>query len=232
MSNEIAQPAPQGVDALLALAVQGNLDVEKLSRLIELKNKEEDRHAMRAFSAALAAFQRECPVIPKSSKANVTGGGGFSYSYAEFDEIAKTIRPVLARHGLSFSFDTEMDGANLKAICTLRHEDGHSVRSTFVVPTATRAGMSDQQKVGAARTFANRYALLNVLGIATGEPDTDGMDPTTITSEQEAEIITLLDGTGADKQKFLDYFRVPSVNQLRAVDYDRAVAALKRKGSK
>jgi hypothetical protein len=201
-----------------------------LETLYKLYDSERDRSARLAFSRALARFQSQVPPVPRSSKAKITtnGGGYYEYTYADFEQVVETIAPFLRDNGLSFSFDSEADGnGTLRCICKLRHVEGHSESSSFALPTATKSAMSAQQAVGAALTFAKRQALIAVLGLALCDVDPDGAaDPTTITESQAADLKALIDEAGANLKKVLQFAGVESVEQIRASDHRRVVAAV------
>lgn len=123
-----------------------------------------------AVSAALVAFQAEMPEITKGKTAQFTTkkGGSVKYSYAALDDIFKAIRPVLAKHGLAVFHITDERGV----MCQLVHMNGEFLRTGFVkIPSD-----SDPKTVGIAITYARRYTLCALLGIAA-EEDTDTPPP-------------------------------------------------------
>ena len=52
-------------DRLIMMALEGNVDVSKLEKLIELKNAEEERTNKREFDRQFANMQKNLPVIKK-----------------------------------------------------------------------------------------------------------------------------------------------------------------------
>lgn len=224
------------VTALLEMAVNKDLDVTKLQALIVLAREEQDRHAAREFTAALAAFQQECPDIPRTSRADIAtrSGARMQYNYAELDDILKIVRPVLALHGFGISWDAKVENNMLLSICWLRHVNGHKESATFSVPTATNAGMSEQQKIAAAGTFADRNSLVRVLGIRTTDQDNDGADDPgeTITADQAMSLEARVDDVGGDKAAFLKFAgvgRFADIPAARLAALDQAVTAKERK---
>lgn len=215
---------------LLHFAIAQNLPVESLERIVALSERMQDRAAAQEFAQAMAAFQRECPPIKKSSTAKIAtrGGGSYSFNYAELDEIASVVNPILAKHGLSYSFDSKLDKELLTCVCTVRHINGHSVPSTFTLPTANESAMSAQQKVGAALTFAKRQSLTAALGITTTNEDPSVADanPAVINEDAALEIEELLTESGSNRARFLDFMGVERVVDIRVVDYKKAVNAL------
>lgn len=221
------------VAALLHLAVEKGTPVAELGKLIDLHERLEARQAAKDFADAMAKFQAECPSIKKSSKANIvtSGGGQYAYTYAELDEIARTINPILAKHGLSYTWDTNADDKMLTVICTVRHINGHSISSSFVLPVESKSAMSAQQKYGAAQTFAQRKSLSAALGLTTTDSDTDGAsaNPETINEDQQTVLGDLLKEANATPSRFFKYLGVTSLAEIRAVDYEHAKTTLERK---
>lgn len=223
------------VEDLLKLAITEKMDVGGLEKLLSLHERVADRAAAKAFGEALARFQQECPQITKSSKATIKSratGAGYSYNYADLDHIVKIVRPVCFTNGLSFTWDGETDGNKIKATCVLRHVDGHSESSSFECPTGTSAGMSEQQKVAAANSFARRQSLVQVLGLTLTDPDTDGAgipSGAVITAKMVADLEAMADEVGADYKKFLAFLGVTKLEELPITDFSTAVAALEAK---
>ena len=221
------------ITALLHLAVEKGTPVDQLSKLVDLHERMEARQAAKDFADAMAHFQAECPSIKKSSSANIvtSGGGQFAYTYAELDEIARTINPILAKHGLSYTWDTSADEKMLTVVCTVRHINGHSISSSFILPVESKSAMSAQQKYGAAQTFASRKSLSAALGLTTTDSDTDGKseDPVTITEDQQTVLSDLLKEAQATPSRFYKYLGVTSLAEIKAVDYEHAKTTLERK---
>lgn len=227
--------APVSIMDLFDIAIRERLPAAELEKLVELHERIADRDAAREFNIALAKFQQECPPLHRTKDADFATkkGGRMSYSYAPLEEVAKTIAPVLVMHGLSYTWDSTATGGMLTVICTVIHEAGHSRASSFTLPTTTNAAMSDQQKYGAAMTFAQRRTLMAALGL-TPEGDTDGevVDPTPITEDQLTCLEDLIGDTKVDRVKFLAWLGVEVLDKLPAAEYDKAVQTLKRKQEK
>lgn len=117
---------------------------------------------MSKLSAALVAFQTECPSVA-FDKTNPA----FKSRYASLSAILKTIGPVLAKHGLAIvQFPVSSDG---RVGCTTRivHESGESMEETLLLPLAK----NDPQGAGSAITYARRYGLSGALGIVADDDD-------------------------------------------------------------
>lgn len=159
-------------DALLMKAVESNVNVETLEKLLSMREKLNAEQARTAYFESLSGFQSECPVIKKSREVK-DKNGRVRYSYASLDDIVGQVSHLLNKHGLSYNIHTEVSNGNLIATTTVHHKAGHSESSAFLVPIDKEAFMNDAQKVGSASTFAKRYSFMNALGILTGDKDDD-----------------------------------------------------------
>ena len=168
---------PLDASALIAKALEHNVGIDTMERLLALRERLQAEQARAAFLRALAAFQGECPVIVKTKTVAIrpASGAGYTYRYAPLDIIVEQVRPFLQKYGLSYTIKTRQDEGTLTAICEAHHEGGHTEPSELTVPIDKAARMNDTQKVGAARTYAMRYAFCNAFGILTGDEDTDAV---------------------------------------------------------
>ncbi len=227
---------------LIMAAIDRGIPPESLEKLVALQERMEARAASKEFAAAVAKFKLECPPIFKSRVVEIEkrDGGKYGYSFAPLEEIVEVIDPHLRNNGLSYKWDRRCEKPGfMTSICTLRHLNGHSETSSFELPTeSNNPGMSIQQKYGGAATFADRKTLQAVLGIVAGDEDkavTQAIDPTPVTKDQALVIEELLRARTKGKPavkaesiraRFLKYLDVKSIPEIRAADYDVAVAAL------
>lgn len=210
----------------------GGATPEALAQLVALREQIERRNAELEFASAMVEFQTTCPPIPKTSSAEIAtaSGGRFGYKFADFEQIIETVRPHLQRLGLSVTFDSSSDGKMLTCTAILRHVNGHSIQSSFTLPTDTRSAMSAQQAVGAALTFAKRQCLVSVLGLSLTDPDAEGgagLEP--ISDGQCADLGALLEEVKADRPRFLKHFGIASLSGLRQNRYAEAARMLEAK---
>lgn len=167
---EAHQPPMRAEDpmALLSMAVERGADVGTLERLAVLREKFMAEQAKNAFFADLAAFQAEIPVIVRKKV-----GHEARYNYAPLEQIVREVTPLLMKFGFSHQEDGVVTDGWVEAIVTVTHRLGHREEKRFKVPSASNAGMSPQQKYGAAMTYATRYAFCAAFGIRTADKDTD-----------------------------------------------------------
>lgn len=193
------------VGALMMRAVEAQAPIEYMERLIAIADHQAEKHAERAYYAAKAAAQAEFPPIPKRKEVKARNGE-VMYRYAPLDDTVTVIAPCLARHGLSFGFDTKGAESGVEVICTGRHEQGHEETATVFVPGVKLLNTNAAQNAGGAITYGKRHAFQNLWGIVHADEDVDGhmeqqLDQTPITEEQAAAMQALIDEIKEFKQE-------------------------------
>ena len=169
---------------LLQTAVEQNADLDKLERLMDLQDRWNDDQAKKAYSEALAKFQSELGPIAKTKQAH-------NCKYADLDDIAQAIRPILEQCGLSYTFSQEQDQSGLKMTCTVRHISGHSESNSLSAPNDASGGKNQIQAIASTVTYLRRYTLTGALGITTGDEDTDGGRPSVVVQDLIAYLDTV-----------------------------------------
>jgi hypothetical protein len=185
--------------------------------------------------AALAAFQAELPSIGADNRATVTGQTkdgrptSYSYNYANLGDIAPLVMPLLAKHGLAFtSKPTVVDGTFL-LIYKLTHSSGEEDGGVYPLPDPMR---TDPQKLGGAITYARRYTLCAMTGIAPGKDDDDAQahrnQPAASPPEQSpadkarADIIAVMEAQQLDATAVIQgYYRRHKVDLRQDQQADR-----------
>lgn len=93
----------------------------------------------------------------------------YDYKYADLADVLKNVRAALSKQGIAVSQPTIMDGNSLIVRTRLMHSSGQFIESDY--PVCSISG--EHQKMGAALTYAKRYALSSLVGVAADE-DKDG----------------------------------------------------------
>ena len=170
--HDVALPADP-IDALVQKAVEtGAVDV--LERLLAVRRQVQADRARDAFYTSLIAFQTACPVISKSTTANIKPG--FSYRYCPIEEIAHAIRPLLEQFQLGYRWFAAQQGNQLTVTCRISHALGHIEETSLTVPVGIDP-MRPAWPVAQSLTYAKRYTLCNALGIVVGGEDDDAQEP-------------------------------------------------------
>lgn len=91
----------------------------------------------------------------------------FRNRYADLAAIRDAVTPALTAHGIAVvqTFDASGDG-HAFVLTRLLHTSGQWIESLCPIPLA-----ADMQKMGSAITYARRYSLSAICGIAADEDD-------------------------------------------------------------
>lgn len=225
------------IATILDKAVQSGMSTESLEKIVTLYERMADRQAEAAFAVAMSQFKSICPPVTKRTENNqfsvTVRGTKQSRRYASLQDIEQTIRAPLGECGLSFRWgDADVSNGVLKLTCIVSHIGGHSKASSVVLPVDSKAGCSDQQKYGIAMTYAQRYSLIQALGLTSCDEDQDGNDPEPeqfITEQQAADLDCLIASVGAKKDLFLGFMGVTKLSEIPASRHAHAVKALESK---
>jgi hypothetical protein len=122
-----------------------------------------------SLASALADLQTRLPRIAKDKTAKVTSqrtGKTHSYDYADLATVSEKILPMLGVLGLSFmAFPDTYDGKFCLRY-VLQHSSGDREIGHYPLPAA-----GTPQEIGSAITYARRYCLCAVTGIAPDNED-------------------------------------------------------------
>jgi hypothetical protein len=132
-----------------------------------------------SLAAALAKAQAELVNPEKSLVANIRsdgpGGAERSFCYASLASGLDIVRKTLGQHEIATVQTTAIDPAAgmLNLTTVLAHASGEWIASDW--PVCAVSETATPQRMGAALTYARRYALFTLVGIA-GEDDLDAPD--------------------------------------------------------
>ena len=132
-----------------------------------------------ALAAALAKAQAQLVNPEKSLTATVRTGrpgeGQRSFRYAPLSSGLDIVRKTLGQHEIATVQTTAIDhtAGMVNLTTTLAHASGEWIASDW--PVCPVAETANPQRMGAALTYARRYALFTLVGIA-GEDDLDAPD--------------------------------------------------------
>ena len=132
-----------------------------------------------ALASALAKAQAELVNPEKSLTATIRTGrpgeGERSFRYAPLSSGLDIVRKTLGQHEIATLQTTAIDQAAgmVNLTTTLAHASGEWIASDW--PVCPIAETTNPQRMGAALTYARRYALFTLVGIA-GEDDLDAPD--------------------------------------------------------
>jgi len=124
--------------------------------------------ATTTLAEALAAVQADLPEVRKAETAKVPTktGGSYSYTYADLAAITRVILPRLGQVGLSWTTKPTIVGDRFVLVYKLLHSSGEFEEGAYPLPDR-----GSPQEIGSAITYARRYALCSVTGVAPDDDD-------------------------------------------------------------
>lgn len=177
--NVPAVAGPSAVDMLAMierLASNPEVDVAKLEKILDLKERVMAHDAKAAFDAAFSKMQPKMPVIDEKGQI-ADNNGKVRSRYAKFEDIQQAIKPILAEFGFAIRYRTEWpDNRNgiIRVVGILTHEFGHAEESVFEAPLDKSQFRTDIQSQGSTISYGRRYTTIDLLNIETRGLDDDG----------------------------------------------------------
>ena len=161
--------------ALLALAIQKDIDLERLKTLMDLQERYDANEAKKAFTKAMTDFKMDPPKIIKDMTVEyMTSKGKTSYSHASLGNVVGAITEGLSKHQMSVNWKTKQENGKIEVTCFLTHVQGHTESTSLNASPDISGKKNPIQAVGSASTYLKRYTLLDIVGLATNECETDG----------------------------------------------------------
>ncbi len=196
-------------------------DTGALHHQQELEHQEQEK-----LFAALAKAQAEIVGAKKDSE-----NPFFKSNYADLAACWDACRDALTRNGLCVIQLPQRSAPETVTLQTiLAHESGQSVSSTFTMPMRE----DSPQAYGSTLTYARRYALSAIVGLAQVDDDGEGAmnrnppPPRLITARQRSEIEGLLPDA-EETDLFCKWAKIERVEQLPASKYSRSLKRLQER---
>src|SRR6202040_2970928 len=132
-----------------------------------------------ALATALAKAQTELANPEKSLTGTIEAqdeeGGARQFRYAPLSSGLEIVRKTLGQHEIATVQTTAIDQVSgiVNLTTVLAHSSGEWIASDW--PVCPVAATATPHRMGAALTYARRYALFTLVGIA-GEDDLDAPD--------------------------------------------------------
>jgi hypothetical protein len=220
-----------------------SVDIDKLTKLMEMRAQIETNAAMRAWDDSMTIAQAQMRPVAADC-----GNPQTHSRYASYFALDKALRPIYTGQGLSLSFNTEPCERENYVRITCRVSKGGFGRDYRIDMPADGKGargndvMTRTHATGSAVTYGRRYLLGMIFNIVVGgnvDGDDDGnaagdtgSSRRTISEEQYAEIQSAIVDAGADIQTFCTVFGIKEVRDLPAKKFDEAKTRLKNYAAK
>lgn len=184
---------------------------------------------MKSIATALASAQINMGKALKQSN-----NPHFRSKYADLGSVMDACLPALNEHGIAVIQPTGEDEQGRFVETILIHGESGEQLSCRVPLIVSK---NDMQGYGSAVTYARRYGLMAMAGIAPEDDDGNAAakaapkqePPKPISAEQFQEMNDLIFDTETDEVKFCAYWKVDELNQMNAKQAADAIAMLKKK---
>lgn len=209
---------------MLQVAVEAGHDLEKIEKLMELEQRWKADRAREAYYEALSEFKKQDVHVTKDKENKQYGS-----RYTSIGNLVNTVNAAMAPHGLNARWTIDQkDG--IEVTCILSHTLGHSESVTMAGPADTSGSKNQLQQIKSTITYLESSTFQAVTGVVSQDFDDDGNSAVdTITEDQLANLEALIDETGTDRKRFLQYCKVDKLEHLLASKYKTAVSALEAK---
>ena len=238
-----AAPAPVSETAAILSVIERaaqnpNVDIDKMERLFEMRERALSRSARETYDTAFAEMQVKLPTIDQNGAIVIEKDKKVTQRtpFAKFEDINDAIKPILAAHGFGLSFRTGVTPeGRITVTGILSHRGGHREETTMILPHDSTGSKNAVQAIGSSTSYGRRYttlALLNITSRAKQDRDDDGQaaaGPETITEEQAMDLRDGIDATESNLAKFLDFFGIEQIGDMPAKRLAEAKSFLARK---
>lgn len=226
-AQNYAPPVAAGQDQMIAMIEQivlnPQLPMERLEKMLDMKDRMDAQAARRAFDNAIAGAKSEIKPIEKTKRVHFesrdTSKPATDYKHETLAGIAEQIDPILSKYGLSYRYRTKQEGTQVTVTCILSHREGHFEETSLTGGPDTSGSKNSYQQVGSAVTYLQRYTLKALLGLAAAQDDdgngAEAKGPVeTITGEQYEQIVLRLEKVKLAEQVILDAEKIPALGAL------------------
>lgn len=213
-----------------------SVDLDKLQRLLDMREKIDAQQREREFNDKMAAAQKEMRPIATDAPNTQTKS-----KYASYGALDKALRPIYTQHGFALSFNTSPDApdGHVRVICDVTNT-GHSRRYQIDMPADGKGAkggdvMTKTHATGSAVSYGMRYLLKMIFNIAVVDADDDGnaagntKPVERITEQQLAALNALLQKTAepaANVQIILQHYKIDNLSDLTPKQFAECVGQL------
>lgn len=211
---------------LLQIAVSQNADIDKMSKLMDLHIRWEEREAKKAWVQAMTKFKEKPPTIIKDQLVEFKQT---RYKHANLAKAVSAITTELSKYDLTASWSPSQSDNMIHVTCSITHAMGHTESVTLSGPPDESGGKNKIQAIGSTISYLERYTLFAITGLAAADQDDDGQSfgIEFLTDEQQHKIADLLLAIyGEDQSAFFEHIKCESVEQIPRKDFSKHKSGL------
>ncbi|WP_017993896.1 ERF family protein [Rhizobium leguminosarum] len=240
-----ANDAPM-VAMIERIAMDPNIPIDRLEKMLAMKERMEDRSremaredrieaARREWLSAFSAVQAEIGPIFRTNDNKHTKS-----KYADLADIERVVTPILTKHGFSTTsapIHCDLTG-HIRMQLTIGHSGGHEkvYEDDFPLDNTGSGGTVNKtaiQAKGSTQTYARRYLKASALDLAFFD-DKDGNAPPAkaddpITEAQVSVIRDLVAKAELEIDQFCNHWKVEAIPDIPSSKFTEVVGSLRRR---
>lgn len=224
--NQSAPPANQATAMMQIIsraAADPACDLDKMERLLSMKERIDKEENSRQFNADMASMQIEMPSVAER-------GDGHNIKYATFEDINDVAKPIMSKYGFAVSFKVVETDRGVRVTGLLLHRSGHREETEMTFPSDTSGSKNAVQALGSSISYAKRYIMSAMLNITTRGEDDNGfaaVPDATVSFSQAAELNALLARCKPETQTGVSNI-YGDLETLSKSDFNKVMAQLKK----
>lgn len=221
------------LDQFIMLAAGRNdVSIDKLERLLAMKQEIEAARRKEAFFDALAKVQAAMPQVEQNGIIDYGQGKG-KIAYAKMEDIDRVIRPIYSGQGFSVSWDSEpvFEGKMIRVTGTFAAH-GHSETRQMTAPADGSGGKNAVQGVASTVAYLKRQVSKMFWNLIEKGADKDGAELAKlkpITQEQADDVRSKVQEVSGNMAALLKILKVDKVEEIRAGQLKEAYTVIEGK---
>ena len=215
-------------DKMVEMALSLDVGIEKLKKLLELKERHEKNEARKAYHFAMSELKKETITIIKDKQ-------GHNNTFASLANILDVMTPLLGKQGLTLSWKTKQNIEKKLVTVTaiITHSMGYSEQTSLSSGLELSGKKSDIHGLASAISYLERYTAKAILGVAEKDQDNDAetVNQKLVSEEQIANLESLIEETKTDLKDFLKIGNLKRLSDMWESNYNGSVGMLEAKRS-
>lgn len=209
---------------LLQVALESNVDPERLGQLMDLQERWIEGQAKQAYFAGMRDVQEELPTVVRDAENKQTNS-----RYTRLETLARAVDPVIHKHGFSVSYGTADNPLerHVRVTATVMHKAGHSTEHFIDLPLDDEGLKGSKNKtgthaVGSTMSYGRRYLKMLIFDVTMANEDDDGNRVPVVTEMQARLLQDLIDTHEVDMVRF---WKWAGVERIADLPFDKFASA-------
>lgn len=173
LMNSPASQADQLIAAIITAAADTSIDLDRMDRLLDIRNTLIKQEAEKSYTAAMSRTQANIGRIVKNKNNDHTKS-----RYSDLAAINEAVVPAYTAEGMALSFSNKPaeEKDHLVIMCDVSHIDGHTKHFDYVLPydlTGAQGSVNKTKIHASASTvmYGQRKLTTMIFNIATFDDD-------------------------------------------------------------